>query len=171
MNQFLGFLIQKQDLVIEIIETNFSKDKANLFSSIISEYDEFEVIFFHKLEKTRFESDKLNDLVLKIEQQAILLPMENNDLVFNLPIDDLLQSQFIVDGEDLDFQKIKSYQNKCICLSNDDDFPHLFMSESQISNNLNYLSEALNQILSIVGLDTKVSLSILTKMFGDAIDN
>ena len=97
--------------------------------------------------------------------------MENNDLVFNLPIDDLLQSQFIVDGEDLDFQKIKNYQNKCICLSNDDDFPHLFMSESQISHNLNYLNEALNQILSIVGLDTKVRLSILTKMFGDAIDN
>ena len=66
MNQFLGFLIQKQDLVIEIIETNFSKDKANLFSSIISEYDEYEVIFFHNLETTRFESDELNDLVLKI---------------------------------------------------------------------------------------------------------
>jgi hypothetical protein len=171
MNQFLGFLIQNQDFIYEIIESKFSRNKADLFSQIISEYDEFEVIFFHNLDTTQFESDELNDLVFKIDKKCIVLSMDNKYLVFNLPLDDLLHSQFTFDGEDLDFQKIKSYQNKCICLSNDDDFPHLFMSESQISDNLIYLSEALNQILSIVGLDSKVSLSKLNKMFGEANTN
>jgi hypothetical protein len=170
MNRFLGFLIQNQDLVHEIIKTKFSIEKADLFISIISEDEEYEVVFFLKLETTRFDSIDLNDLVLKIENNCIVLSMEKTDLVFNLPVQDMLQRDFIFEGEELDFQELESYEGKCINLSNDDDFPHLFMSESQIIANFNYLTERLNQILSIIGLNSDVSKSELIKVFGEEID-
>jgi hypothetical protein len=169
MNRFLGFLIQNQDSVHKIIKTKFSIEKADLFISIISKYDEFAVVYFYNLETTRFNSIDLIDLVLKLENNCIVLSMEKTDLIFNLPTEYMLQRNFVFEGEEIDFHEIESYEGKCINLSNDDDFPHLFMSESQIIANLNYLTERLNQILSIVGLNSDVSESELIKVLGKVI--
>lgn len=167
MNRFFSFLIQNKDAIFERIQEQFSSPKADLFLSIINKYDEYEVLYFHNLERIDISHINCNNLDFQIGSNCIVLKQIDIELIFPLPINDSVSHDILFNDQEVDFEKIEEYSGKKVNLFSDPDFPHIFMTESQIKSNKYYLTNTLDELLNVIGLSSNVSKTKLAKILGE----
>jgi hypothetical protein len=167
MNRFLSYLIQNQDAISERIKEQFSSAKAELFLSIINKHDEYEVFYFHNLERIDIGDTNCNNLDFQIGNNCIVLKQIDIELIFLLPINDSVDHNIIFNDQEVDFEKIEEYAGKKVNLLSDPDFPHIFMTESQVKSNNDYLTKIIDELLFEIGLNSNVNKTELAKIFGE----
>ncbi len=166
MNRFLKYLIENQDAICERIEEQFSSENSGLFLSTINKYDEYAVCYFHNLERIKIGDINCDNLDFQIGNNCIILKNNDIELIFPLPICDLVQHDIILDDQELDFDNIEQYVGKKVTLCSDEDFEHIFMTESQIKSNNDYLTKIIDELLLVIGLNSNVSKTELAKFLG-----
>jgi hypothetical protein len=169
MNRFLKYLIQNQDEICERIEKQFSSANSELFLSTINKYDEYEVYYFHNLERINISDTNCDNLDFQIGNNCIILKNNDVELIFPLPINDLVEQDIILNDQKLDFDNIEEYIGKKVNLCSDSDFGHLFMTELQIKSNNDYLTKIIDELLLLIGLDSNVSKTEIAKFLGERI--
>ena len=167
MNRFLGYLIQNQDAISERIKVQFSSAQAELFLSIINKYDEYEVLYFHNLERIDIGDINCNNLDFQIGNNCIVLAQIDIELIFPLPINDSVNHDIMFNDEEVDFEKIEEYAEKKVNFFSDTDFPHIFMTESQVKFNNDCLTKIIDELLNGIGLNSNVSKMELAKILGE----
>jgi hypothetical protein len=167
MNLFLGYLIQNQDEISEKIIEQYSSENSDKFLSIINKYDAFEVIYFHNLEKLDIGDRKFNNYDFQIGKDCIILKQSEIELIFSLPINNSVEHDIMFDDNEIDFDNIEQYIGKKVYLSYDDNFPHIFMTQSQIKSNIDYLTDVINELLLGIGFNTNVNKSELAILLGE----
>jgi hypothetical protein len=167
MNRFLSYLIQNQDAISERIEEQFSSANSELFLSIINKYEEYEVFYFHNLEKIEIGDINCDNLDFQIGNKCIILNNNDIDLILPLPINDGVQHDIIFNDQAVDFDKIEEYIGRKVNLFSDPDFAHIFMTESQIKSNNDFLTKIIDELLFIIGLNSSVSKTEIAKILGE----
>ena len=160
-------MIQNQDEICERIEEEFSSANSELFLSTINKYDEYEVSYFHNLERININDINCDNLDFQIGNKCIVLKSNDIELIFPLPINDLVKRDIIINFQELDFDHIEEYIGKKVNLCSDSDFGHLFMTELQIKSNNNYLTKVIDELLLLMGLDSNASKTEIAKFLGE----
>jgi len=162
MNQFLLFLIQNKDQVTQKLNENFSAEVAEIFERAIDPLDEFEVLRFINLEILNCSQINFNKLKLCIYIAGVGFQFEDKELFFSYPFDlDIYHS-----GELVDLSQLENFNDKIVSVDFNEDFPLLFETKEQHTNNMEYFKNTLNPILSACGLTMQASVSQLEAVFG-----
>ena len=164
MNRFLCYLIQNQDAISARISEQFTTLEADRFLSLIKQYDEFEVLYFHNLKKIEIQEINFDDFVFQLGDECIILKQMDIELIFPLPINKTLEHAFLYNDLEIDFGNIERYYDKKVKLNNDEDFPHIFMTEIQIKSNIESLTNIIDDLLTGLGVNSnsnKTEMAIL----------
>jgi hypothetical protein len=167
LNRFIIYLIQNKDGISERIKEQFSIAKAELFLSIINKYDEYEALYFLNLERIDIGDVNCDNLDFQTGNNCIVLRQNDIELIFPLPLNDSVEHHIIFNNQEVDFEKAEEYSGKKVNLFSDPDFPHIFMTESQIKSNNEYLTKKIDELLNGIGLDSNVSKAELAKILGE----
>ena len=84
-----------------------------------------------------------------------------------MPINNLVYWDIIFDDGEVDYEKIDQYKGEKVILVPVYDFPHIFMTESQIESNNDYLTKIIDELLKVIGLNTDLTRNELAKFFGE----
>ena len=160
MNRFIVCIIQNLDLVCEKLSESFPSEKIADFVAKIENFDEFERICFRNLDIDRFE-DIDNDFIFDLNISELILKQSDLELVFKLPLDSNVENSLSIDEEEMDFSELNQYDKMEVQFYNDDDFPHIFMTDEQISANLISLSDEIDDLLSDFNLNSNSSKDVI----------
>ena len=156
MNRFIRYLIQNIDDVRKKLSKSFPSDKVANFVAKIEKFDEFECAYFRNLDNDRFE-DYDNDFIFDLNSNELILKQSDLELVFKLPLDSNVENSLSIDEEEMDFSELNQYDKMEVQFYNDDDFPHIFMTDEQISANLISLSDEIDDLLTDFNLNSNSS--------------
>jgi hypothetical protein len=162
MNQFLLYLIQNKDEVIQKLNENFSSEVAEVFERAIDSFDEFEVLRFINLNLLDCSKIDFSKLKLSSYIAGAGFQFEDKELFFSYPFDiDIHHS-----GELADLSQLENFNDKIVSVDFNEDIPLLFETKEQHTNNMEYFKNTLNPILSACGLTMQASVSQLEAVFG-----
>ena len=165
MNRFVRYLIQDIDDVRKKLSKSFPSDKVANFVAKIENFDEFECAYFRNLDIDRFE-DNGNDFIFDLNSSELILKQSDLELVFKLPLDSNVENSLSIDEEEMDFSELNQYDKMEVQFYNDDDFPHIFMTDEQISANLISLSDEIDDLLSDFNLSSNSSKDEIGSILG-----
>lgn len=162
MNQFLLYLNQNKDEVIQKLNENFSSEIAEIFERAIEPLDEFEVLRFINLDILDCSKIDFSKLKLSSYIAGAGFQFEDKELFFSYPFDIDIHHL----GELVDHSHLENFNDKIVSIDFNEDFPLLFETKEQHTSNMAYFKNTLNPILSACGLTMQASVSQLEAVFG-----
>ena len=161
MNLFLAYLIQNQFAITDKWKEKENSDREFNFIKTLQKIDEFEVLNFFNLELFDTSNINFERLILRKCTHEIIAQFGNANLVFS----EGHNLSFTHDNIEIPLDELVYFKQKIIGINIDSESRLVFMNRKQIKNNINYVSNLINEIFQPLNIHLNSTLQEISQIF------